>query len=350
MIKKEESSSIEYRFESVVSWIRVTLWTLFLVLFFATNITEILGFDREGMLHLLLFGLSSLVITHAGLWFWKKNLKIHRIIGRIRFGLYIVNVLWLILLTGGISSPFFPLMIFIVIHASVYRGYIGLIATMGGLITGYTIVLWIANEGFFQRHMFDYIINIALLATAAIFSISLSGRERDYRFKEKMILNQANMDALTGLYNRRYFMEITQEYAEQGRFFLLILGDIDDFKKINDNFGHHIGDQVLKNIGIVMKRHCLSQNGFAFRYGGEEFAVVLPRTDDETARGFIQSIMDEMSHQSTAYDNQNLCVTMSFGVTRYDGSVNVDDLLIKADKLMYQSKKSGKNQVCFDLN
>ncbi|WP_448523240.1 diguanylate cyclase [Pseudothermotoga sp.] len=150
-------------------------------------------------------------------------------------------------------------------------------------------------------------------------------------------------DPLTGLYTRWYFLQRLREEFERvkryGGNFSVVMADIDDFKKVNDTYGHKIGDEVLKFIASVM-RSCTRTTDIVGRYGGEEFILILPNTDKESAALVCQKIL----HGMIAMNPFDFRITMSFGVAGYpeDEVLEPDELVGLADKAMYISKERGK--------
>ena len=167
-----------------------------------------------------------------------------------------------------------------------------------------------------------------------------------YEAVEKMAIT----DSLTGLYVRRYFADRLDEElgrsARQGLKFSFFMLDIDDFKKINDTYGHLVGDVVLKDIGRIIEEN-IREIDLACRYGGEEFAAMLPETSKENAFVVAERIRKRAAeHVFRAYD-ERLNLTVSIGVASYpDDSSNNPGIIEAADEALYEGKRSGKNVVC----
>ncbi|PLX78837.1 MAG: diguanylate cyclase response regulator [Desulfuromonas sp.] len=161
---------------------------------------------------------------------------------------------------------------------------------------------------------------------------------------------QANTDVLTGLFNRRYlFEELEKErvraIAGQNDLSIAIL-DIDHFKKINDTYGHQVGDQVLI---AVAERLCLSieKNEIVARFGGEEFVVVLPGKSSSQARDCIEKIRRATGNKPLVTSPEEVSITLSAGVAtlRKGTQKSVDALVKAADEALYLAKESGRNRV-----
>lgn len=158
-------------------------------------------------------------------------------------------------------------------------------------------------------------------------------------------------DSLTGLNNRRYFDKVLPQEYERARRdglpFSLIMLDVDNFKQFNDTYGHHLGDRILATIGRVLRK-TLRTIDFAFRYGGEEFVVILPETNLENAHKVAERIRQRVMTESRKLlrSPDDAPVTVSMGVSCYphDSACSIT-LLAMADQLLYQAKKDGRNRV-----
>ena len=158
-------------------------------------------------------------------------------------------------------------------------------------------------------------------------------------------------DPLTGAYNRQMFQQrITQEIARGRRHqqpLALLMIDVDYFKKINDTFGHLAGDRVLKQISDLL-RATVRTDDYVARFGGEEFVVIAPETEPETAMILAERVRATMAAHAFAIDPATTKrLTISIGVANLTASIQtVDDLIRFADNALYTAKGSGRNQVC----
>jgi diguanylate cyclase (GGDEF)-like protein len=162
--------------------------------------------------------------------------------------------------------------------------------------------------------------------------------------------NYSRMDDLTKVYNRRGIFEILHNYchpsyAELPLSFLMI--DIDHFKKVNDTFGHSIGDEVLKMVTKDI-RTMVEDIGEIGRYGGEEFIVLLPNTQLDKAKELAEQLRSSISQLTYIVDNKTkIQITISIGISSRDNQdESVYELCDRADQGLYEAKKSGRNQVC----
>jgi diguanylate cyclase (GGDEF)-like protein len=163
----------------------------------------------------------------------------------------------------------------------------------------------------------------------------------------------AHTDEVTGLFNKRRLQEhLEMEAARAKRYaecFSCLMIDIDDFKKINDTFGHQAGDEVLKQTGLLLRRS-LRVSDFVARYGGEEFTVILPRTNSAGAYRVAENLRLAFKSHEFKIPAASLFITVSIGVACYPGSgfLDTQQLINHADAALYRAKRNGKDRVCFD--
>ncbi len=170
-------------------------------------------------------------------------------------------------------------------------------------------------------------------------------RESEERYRELSIF-----DGLTQLYNSRHFynqLKVEIDRADRyGQPLTLMLLDLDDFKQLNDTYGHIEGDQVLMRLGQVVKR-CLRQTDTAYRYGGEEFTILLPMTTSKDCIVTAERIRTEFKREIfIPVPSQKVHVTVSIGVAQYKPQEDMKTFVNRVDQLMYQGKKNGKDRVC----
>lgn len=156
-------------------------------------------------------------------------------------------------------------------------------------------------------------------------------------------------DGLTQLYNSRYFYSQLKGEIERcnryGHQLSLLLLDIDNFKAYNDTYGHLEGDKILVSLGRIIKS-CLRKMDTAYRYGGEEFTIILPDTHGEEAGTVAERLRTAVAAEDfTSGRNPDVTITISIGVTQYRREEKISSFVQRADQAMYQSKQAGRNQV-----
>lgn len=158
-------------------------------------------------------------------------------------------------------------------------------------------------------------------------------------------------DPLTGLFNRRacniQLNEMKNCADNEGAAFSTAIGDIDFFKNFNDKYGHACGDEVLKDIAAILTR--CSQGGIVSRWGGEEFLIAFGGSDPNSAFNAVQLVMKELCNYRCTYNGESIPVTMTFGISVYDGTQSIDSLINTADQRLYYGKNNGRNRVITEI-
>lgn len=183
--------------------------------------------------------------------------------------------------------------------------------------------------------------------------------------EELMILNKqleeanaklkvlSSKDSLSGLFNQRHFFEminkkfdLNKERLEDSsvKGFSLILFDIDDFKGVNDMYGHLMGDFTIRHISNIIKEN-LHINDMCFRYGGDEFAIILDDTNLIDSRKVAEKVRQKVNDSSIIFMNKELKITISIGTSTFNEVDDVNEMIKKADERLYNSKEKGKNRV-----
>lgn len=173
--------------------------------------------------------------------------------------------------------------------------------------------------------------------------------ERQLLKSEKLFKNLSITDDLTQLYNSRYFYKrLKEEINRLIRYkqpLSLLLIDIDDFKKINDRDGHLQGDNILKQTGIIIQ-DCLRNTDSAYRYGGEEFTIILPETGIEGAIIVANRIREcFFAHDFSSITNKTIHISVSIGACQFKPEETMEDFVKRTDDALYRAKRSGKNRV-----
>jgi two-component system, cell cycle response regulator len=167
--------------------------------------------------------------------------------------------------------------------------------------------------------------------------------------RSETLEHAALTDALTGMQNRRYFDDALKEYLEEFRRIEkpigLIVLDLDHFKSVNDTHGHDVGDEVLRQVSSCLKNFT-RYHDIAARIGGEEFAVVAPNMDIEGLQKFAERIRRAVADLVIQSGNVRLKVTTSVGIAAWDGIEAPEGFYRRADRMLYQAKRQGRNRVC----
>lgn len=208
-------------------------------------------------------------------------------------------------------------------------------------------ITWVMLSPFYHTRMEPDAVEGAMLISYAVFLSGLVSysylqirKAKLHNFYlSKVLLEQAYIDALTDIPNRRSFMAQADRQlrmASSGQYLAMI--DIDNFKRVNDLFGHDVGDEVLKRVALHIKA---SMAGHAFaRLGGEEFAIFLQGLDQQGAEQQVAALC-----QRVREDKGEHPVTISIGLARVDRSDSLTTALVRADQALYEAKHSGKDRV-----
>lgn len=177
----------------------------------------------------------------------------------------------------------------------------------------------------------------------------LSTRNVEAAYHEE-IYRMAIFDGLTQIHNRRYFEEFTERELSRSRrhgsALSLLLFDIDHFKEINDQFGHLMGDHVLRSLAGRIRRRVRREELFA-RYAGDEFVVVLPETSHDNAHRFGETLRALVADTDFTFEGRDVSVTVSVGVGHFRSDMRRPaELVAVADAALYRAKGKGRNKVC----
>jgi two-component system, cell cycle response regulator len=217
----------------------------------------------------------------------------------------------------------------------------------GGILIGAMLLISKDYHRYQSSHGTDFLRKLSAMTAVAIENCLNQQRIKEIGF----------LDALTQVYNRRYFGlrfqdEIERSLRRNTDMSCMFL-DVDFFKKVNDTYGHHIGDLVLTRMVSLIKEHIRASDIVA-RYGGEEFVVVLPETGIDVARDIAERLRQAVCDQTHQIEDQVLSISVSIGISGIVNIPGVDDkkadeialqLLDKADKSLYRAKETGRNKV-----
>ncbi|MBW2562653.1 MAG: diguanylate cyclase [Deltaproteobacteria bacterium] len=183
----------------------------------------------------------------------------------------------------------------------------------------------------------------------------MSSLEKEMKQAQIQMAEMSTRDELTGLYNRRYFIESLEREVARAKRYKRNLGfcmtDLDKFKDINDTYGHLAGDMVLSTIGRMFEAH-FRRGDLICRYGGEEFAVILPDTSLKSAMNVCERLRKKVSSHRFKYNSSDFSISISTGIALYNNLVHRSqvELVSAADQALYQAKKEGRNSVRYHLD
>lgn len=290
----------------------------------------------------------------VGLWKFPQHKKMMLLVPYVAFSLYI-QASWVLSLFMGNNglylmatvAQFLPI-IYLTAHfcapnkATLYSwlNYFGI------AITG-VIGMHAMQEGPNSQLILSTLVSHPLYLVALHFIMHMRSKAAQLTYREKMLSNQLITDPLTGISNR---IAVQQKLDEDDRLVnkgivrkvAVFMIDVDFFKKINDNFGHGIGDQVLKEVGIAINSVIRTTNDIAGRWGGEEFVVIASDTTDDAAKLLGERI--RLSVENMKRDDLP-SVTVSVGIATRKTDEPVNKILEKADVAVYRAKSYGRNQV-----
>ncbi len=254
----------------------------------------------------------------------------------------------LVLLTGQASSPFFFTFPLIVAGASLVASvpWAVTLTAFASLAYVVAILLPVGGPALDTTQLITVTVNLTAMVLIAYVAMVV-GREQ--RRSREAAIRASTVDSLTGLFNRPFlFAAVEREIARSGRSgrgFCILLMDVDGLKPVNDRYGHHVGDRLLRRVGDVI-RIGVRRIDTPARYGGDEFAVLCPETDPTGAFVLAEKIRQGVAEGVVDAPDGPIRPSVSIGVVAYpdDGS-SADALLIAADQAMYRSKRTGRDRV-----
>ncbi|PKN14039.1 MAG: GGDEF domain-containing protein, partial [Deltaproteobacteria bacterium HGW-Deltaproteobacteria-24] len=163
---------------------------------------------------------------------------------------------------------------------------------------------------------------------------------------QERLKRQLNKDTLTNIYNRTFYNQKIQEmlslYQRHNTVFSFLIFDIDDFKYINDNYGHTVGDKVLIELCALVQKQ-IRMTDYLFRVGGEEFIILFANTSQKEVASVAQKLRITIEKELNVLENRK--ITVSMGLTQVQSQDTQESIFNRADELLYEAKKKGKNQV-----
>ena len=180
------------------------------------------------------------------------------------------------------------------------------------------------------------------------FSSNIESAEKKLVEYNKRLEQQASTDPLTGLWNRRSMLNYIRQFQAQNpdALYVIAMGDIDHFKRFNDQYGHDCGDAVLVWLA-KMFNDVIQKRGTYCRWGGEEFVFFFPAMNGDQANTIVHELWNNVDHSTFAWNDVTEHITMTFGVEESDYRSDLDELLKKVDEKLYLGKEKGRNQIIY---
>lgn len=338
-IPEPSSPSAVLSHEGVV---RVVWWVAIAGVMVGIGVTNAFATNRAAI-YALGGGAAALVVV-------MHELLPRRWRGRLAVGFEVLAALAvasvLVWLTGGSESPFvFTYHLVAVASALTLGGRLALVVAAAASMA-YLGQLALVTGGGTNEELLRVGINLGSLWLLAYLAGVYASAERRVRAR---VLELSQSDALTGLYNRgQLFPRLEQEVQRtrrSGRGFCLLMIDLDGLKAINDSMGHLRGDEVLRAVGHVITGSIRGVDA-AYRYGGDEFLILLPETEFVGAYVVAEKIREGVEEIGTSLTSQEASTSVSIGLVSHpEDGLSVEELMIAADRAMYQAKSLGKNQI-----
>ena len=318
---------------------------------FALGISAMIDNDRVLGIVLLsssaLFGLCKALLLHSKVLYNHVLAPFILVVSLAGLMLYLV-------ITGGVANTG-PLWIYVLPPVAMFfAGVVYGVITVAVFITLCSYILFAADGWFVVAHYTtEFKLRLLYSFATVTFLSAFYEHSRQTSFNIVKDLSdkfekQAQQDTLTRLPNRRgiqQFIEFESARARrQKKPLTLILCDIDRFKRVNDQYGHDGGDEVLKHVSDLFKASIREQDGVA-RWGGEEFLFVLPDTDESNAVVLAEKVRETLATSPVDIQQKNVVITASFGVAQIDFEQGLDKALTLADKALYKAKEKGRNKV-----
>ncbi|MGJ8693088.1 MAG: GGDEF domain-containing protein [Thalassotalea sp.] len=314
-----------------------------IVLFFAIQSS----FQTQPLLKISLFISALFLYGNVILSYWHK----HMLLAITACGFGIIPLVFAIVYTGGYENTglywTYPFAITIFVFFGYFRGLIVNVFI-------FLVILWMLKNPDFilanyraeevSRFLASYVVNILFCLINEYFRSCSHAELAEINFDKQ---RQANSDPLTKLPNRRFvetvFLDNIDKERDDNFPMMLVSLDIDHFKKVNDNYGHDVGDKILQHLANLMKKHTRETDVVA-RIGGEEFLIIFPKTGFQLGVTIADKLRKMISESTYSYQNIEIVTTVSLGCVCVQCASDIDKGLKRADELLYQAKRAGRNR------
>ncbi len=341
LINTEELDAVEK--------VAVVSIVMFVVIFAALQLFFFICFTTVGVTEMAKMNFLSFIISLINLYFLidMKKLKVGVYLLVTNFCFYVIFSTYLLGYNKN-ATMLYPIMI-LVLHTLFPKQCKYLLGSTMLIIIGFIINMYLKYNNIAKyTNELDYVelINNAFAFGAVflfIYARSISEKiVKSYAEQMDKIAMEANVDFLTGLYNRRFIENrfLVEDFDES----FIVLCDIDFFKKINDNYGHNCGDYIIKEVAQLLK-HSFRPVDDVCRWGGEEFMVYIRNANGLDIQKKLEKVRLSIENTFFEYNNTQLKVTMSFGYCKLESDVEVKDNIEHADLALYKAKKTGRNKV-----
>jgi diguanylate cyclase len=330
----------DYETEKLFSYLRWLFLLVSVIIFYVPPFSTNIESQTELFPYLLTAGCLYMLVTQIALYRMRDNKKNLHYVLKAGILFDYIALIWLMALSGGVHSPLYPISILFVLHATIYWRTKGALISLFSFNIAYILMGVMTVDVSLFEHYFTVMMNVFFLCIIGVFGALIMLRERSHYVQKEAYHFLMHQDYLSGLFNHRSFQEKLRENTASGKSFSLFLGDIDDFKKVNDEYGHQKGDEVIKEVGDILRAFLSDYNGQAFRYGGEEFALLLPHFENENMNSFLDELYCELRKA------RSLSISMSFGHASSSEENEPEKLLSLADKRLYKAKQAGKKRAC----
>lgn len=337
----------DYETEKIFSYLRWIFLLVAIIIFYVPRVSASLELNHETFPILLAIGTVYMTFTQIALQKISHNDYYFHWMTKTGILFDFVALIWLMFLSGGMKSPFFAVFFLLIMHATIYWNTKGAFISSLSSFLGYGLLFLLESEKSMELSVI-FVTNSVLIWIVGLFGSLLVLRERKHLKQKELYYEQMVTDYLTSLYNHRCFQEELKAKLQSNHPFMIVMGDIDYFKRINDHYGHLAGDEVLAEIGVILKNTTSKYQGEAFRYGGEEFAILLPILTEQQIHELFEELFTRLNSLSLIGCKHT--ITMSFGLASSLNQPFDEDLVGVADTLLYEAKRSGKNRLITDTN